>query len=216
MCHIAIAGAALFSDSSYQRIVANAVLWTSARPIPGARPVVQRTFMPEAYPGAFAITLPNGPGVCLDPVRGGVSYVWDGDFVDLRPRWITKQGEAPRIFGDVFYREKAWQPWRAGTPDGEPNFRFRGYTLHPEYPEFHYEIGGRQVHEILTTGPDGALTRRFRIGAGSASLWLQLEPQPWAEIAVKGIERDGNVACFSATTPGEFTIEIRRKAVVAP
>jgi hypothetical protein len=154
--------------------------------------------------------------VCFDPVRGGISYVWNGDFVDLRPRWLTKQGELARIFGDVFYREETFQPWRAGAPDGEPRFRFRGYTLHPQYPEFHYEIGGREVHEILTTTPEGGLLRRFRIGAGSTPLWLHLEPQPWADISVQGIERDGDVACFAATAPGEFTMEIRRKTVVAP
>jgi hypothetical protein len=216
LCHVVLGGAELFANPAYKRLLANAVHWTAGRPISGARPVVQRTFMPESYPGAFAITLPNGPAVCLDPVRGGISYIWDGDFVDLRPRWLTKQGEPARIFGDVFYREKTFQPWRAGAPDGEPRFRFRGYTLHAEYPEFHYEIGGREVHEILIPTPGGGLMRRFRIGAGASPLWLHLEAQPWAEISLRGIERDGNVACFAATSAGEFTMEIRRKGVVAP
>lgn len=216
MGHIGLASPALLAAPAYQRLIANLVLWTCARPIPGAQPSVQRTFMPDAHPGAFAITLPNGPGVCLDPVRGGITYVWDGDFVDLRPRWLTKQGEPARIFGEVFYRETAWQPWRAGKPDGEPQFRFRGYTLHPSYPEFHYEIGGREVHEILTTGPHGNLLRRFRVGAGSMPLWLHLEAQPGAELVLQGLERDGNLACYSATAAGEFTIEIRRKAASAP
>src|SRR5690606_20771913 len=105
MCHIVPAAPALFSDASYLQIVANAVLWSSGRVIPHARPIVQRTFMPESHPGSFAITFPSGPGVCFDPVRGGINYIWDGDFVDLRPRWLTKQGEPPRIFGQVFYRE---------------------------------------------------------------------------------------------------------------
>lgn len=216
LCHIALADAGLLADAVFQRLVANAILWTSVLPIPNARPAVQRTFMPEAHPGAFAITLPDGPGICLDPVRGGINYIWDGDFVDLRPRWITKQGEPARIFGDVFYREKNWQPWRGGSPDRAPDFHFHGYTLNDGYPEFHYMIGDREVHERLTSLPGGGLRRRFRVGAGSLPLWLQLEPQPAAEIALHGLESDGSLACYSANSAGEFTIEIRRKVLVAP
>jgi hypothetical protein len=72
------------------------------------------------------------------------------------------------------------------------------------------------VHEVLAAGPDGGLVRRFRVGAGSGPLWLHLEPQPWAEISLRGIERDGDLACFPSSQPGEFTIEIRRKATRVP
>jgi hypothetical protein len=216
MVHIVPASAVAFSNPVYQQLVRNSLLWTLGRPIPEARPAVQRTFMPEAYPGAFAITFPNGPGVCLDPVRGGINYIWNGDFVDLRPRWITKQGEPARIAGEVYYREQQWQPLRGGAPGRESDFQFRGYTLHDGYPEFHYEIDGREVHERLTSASDGGLQRRFRVGAGTTPLWLTLEPQPDAEVTVSGLERDGNVATFSSAAGGEFTIEIRRKAVRVP
>ena len=214
--HLALAGDGLFTNPAYQRLVANALLWTSARPIPGARPAVQRTFMPESYPGAFAITFPNGPGVCLDPVRGGINYLWDGDFVDLRPRWLTKQGEPARPFGDVFYREKQWQPLRAGAPDSPPDLEFRGYALHDGYPEFHYTVGGREVRERLTASAGGGLVRHFRVGAGSAPLWFHLEPQADADVLLRGLERDGHVASFSSKEEGEFTIEIRRRRGVLP
>src|SRR5690606_18398820 len=169
-------------DASYLQIVANAVLWSSGRVIPHARPIVQRTFMPESHPGSFAITFPSGPGVCFDPVRGGINYIWAGDFVDLRPRWLTKQGEPPRIFGQIFYRETAWQPLRLGAPTDEPEFRFRGYVLGAGGPEFHYQIDGREVFETLEANADGTgLTRRFRVGAGRGPLWIRIEPHTDAE-----------------------------------
>ncbi len=212
VCHLVPAGADLLRDPFYQTMVGNAVLWTSGRPIPGAQAGVQRTFMPDAHPGSIAITFPNGPGVCLDPVRGGINYIWDGDFVDLRPRWLTKQGEPARIFGEIFYREKMWQPLRLGAPNREPNFHFRGYTLRDGLPEFHYQIDGREVYETLSAGSDGTtLRRRFRVGPGTGPLWLNLEPQPGAEVALHGLERDGDRACFPSIGAGEFTIEIRRK-----
>jgi hypothetical protein len=212
MCHLVPDAPELFHNPSYQRIVGNAVLWSSNRPVPGAHPFVQRTYMPDAHPGSFAITLPNGPSVCLDPVRGGINYIWDGDFVDLRPRWLTKQGAPAGIFGEIFYREKMWQPLRLGSPNREPNFHFRGYTLKDGTPEFHYSIDGREVHETIGPGSDGTGVRRhFRVGPGTAPLWLNLEPQPDAEVVLRGLDRDGDRACFPALVQGEFTIEIRRK-----
>ncbi len=217
MAHFVFAQTPALADPSYQRIIGQAVLWAAQHPIEGARAAVQRTFMPDSYPGSIAVTLPNGPAVCLDPVRGGINYIWDGDFVDLRPRWITKQGETPRLFGDIFYSEKEWQPFRAGAPTAAPDFRFRGYTLRKGLPEFHYDIGGREVHETLSAGRDAqSLLRRFRVGPGKSPLWLNLEPQSKAEVIVRGLERDGQLGSFHNSAGGEFTIEIRRKAVVAP
>ena len=172
--------------------------------------------MPDSYPGAFAITFPNGPGVCFDPVRGGINYIWDGEFVDLRPRWRTKQGEPARPIGEVFYRESEWQPMRGGTPDGPADFEFRGYALHDGYPEFHYSVGGRDVRERLTTLADGTLVRKFHVGAGAAPLWIRFEPQPDAAVSVRGLERDGATGCFSSRAGGEFAIEIRRGKGVLP
>lgn len=212
MCHLVPAEAALFTDSAYVQIVTNAVLWTTGRPVPNALPAIQRTFMPESHPGSFAITFPNGPSVCLDPVRGGINYIWDGDFVDLRPRWLTKQGEPARIAGKIFYREKLWQPLREGAPSRVSEFHFRGYALKQGQPEFHYEIDGRDVFETLSASPDGTtLTRHFRVGAGRGSLWITPESQPDADVVHTGLTVDGPSACFASTAAGEFTIVIRRK-----
>lgn len=212
LCHLVPASPELFAEPTYVRIVANAVLWSGVRPIPQARPIVQRTFMPESHPGAFAITFPGGPGVCFDPVRGGINYVWDGDFVDLRPRWLTKQGEPARIFGGVYYREQQWQPLRPGAPDREADFQFRGYALKAEGPEFHYQINGRDVRESLSAAADGAgVVRRFRVGPGPGPLWINLEPQAEAEVILAGLERDGARAAYASTGAGEFSIAIRRR-----
>lgn len=217
LAHLVPGDARLFRDATYQRLVSQAALWTVGRTIPAARPAVQRTFMPEATPGSFAITLPNGPGLCLDPVRGGINYVWDGDFVDLRPRWITKEGQPARIFGGVFYREKEWQPLRAGAPGSPPDFQFRGYALRDGVPEFHYVIGGRDVFETFAQGREpGDLLRRFRVGPGSAPLWVNLEPQTESDVIVSGLERDGARAVFAAPAGGEFTLEIRRRKGLTP
>jgi hypothetical protein len=212
LCHLVPAGEEVLGDPGYQVMVANAVRWAGNRPIPGARPAVQRTFMPESHPGSFAITFPGGPGVCLDPVRGGITYIWDGDFVDLRPRWITKQGAPARVFGATFYTEKAWQPLRAGSPDDPGMLRFRGYVLKAGVPEFHYEVGGRDVFETITAleGGDG-IVRSFRVGPGPRPVWVNFEDQAGATITTRGLERDGGAGSFAAREGGEFQIIIRRR-----
>ena len=52
--------------------------------------------------------------------------------------------------------------------------------------------------------------------AAAADRDRAVEPQEGAEIIVKGIERDGDLACYASTGAGEFTIEIRRKGDAAP
>lgn len=47
---------------------------------------IQRIFLPNgASPSSFAVGLPGGVNFCFDPVRGAVSYVWIGGFLDLTP-----------------------------------------------------------------------------------------------------------------------------------
>lgn len=213
VCHLVPSSPALLAEPGYQRILAQALLWVARRPIPGAKPAVQRTFMPESHPGAFAITFPEGIGVCLDPVRGGVNFAWEGDFVDQRPRWLTKQGAPARIFGPVFYLEKAWQPLRAGSPGSGDVARFRGYALREGIPEFHHEVGGRPVRETLRVLPGGeGFVREFNVGAGTAPLWLSLEEQSGATITVEGASPDGASVGFTSTSAGSFRVTVRRKS----
>lgn len=218
ICHLVLSSSALLASPDYVRIITQALLWTARRPIPGAMPVVQRTFLPESHPGAFAITFPEGVGVCLDPVRGGVNFAWEGDFVDLRPRWLTKQGAPARIFGPAFYTEKAWQPLRAGAPGANSSWRFLGYALRDGAPEFRYTVAGREVAETLRALPDGTgFTRSFTVAAGQAPLWLNLEEQSLSEVRVEGAVRDGNAVAFTSADSGVFKITVRRRgAALAP
>ena len=213
--HFSPGGAALAKDPEYLRIIGNALLWVSRRPIPGARTAVQRSYLPDAYPGAFAITFPRGPGLCYDPVRGGINYAWEGDFADLRPRWLTKQGQPVRFVGNVFYREQNRLPLRT-EPTREPVGEFLGYVLVDGFPEFHWMVDGREVRELLRPLADGVgVVRRFSVGAGVGPLWLLLEPQVGAEVTIDGAVRDDNAVRYTGGA-GEFSVMVRRKAPVLP
>jgi hypothetical protein len=212
IAHIVPAGANLFQDESYVRLLANCVFWTARRPIEGARAIVQRTYLPDAYPGALAVTMPGGPTLFFDPVRGGVSQMNDGDFLDLRPRWITKRGEPARVSGEMFYRDGGRGLFWLAADGSEVPFKFKGYSLAGQYPELYYKVGDREIREEVQPLSAGmGILRKFHIGAGSQPVWYQSEPQTGAEVTAKGLEQDGRRMGFTGTGSGDFTIEIRQK-----
>jgi len=209
--HLAALTPAILHEAGVRRLIAQAVWWAAGRPVPGATPHLQRTVLPDAHPGSFALTFPEGVGVCLDPVRGGINYLWAGEFADPRPRWLTKQGAPARLDGPVWYREPAEPAWRT-TPGGPAaKWLFRGQTTRAGTPEFHSEVGGRTVTERPLATPDGrGLERRFTVGTGTAPLWLRLEPQPGVLIEVTGASREVDHAGFTGQASGEFTVRLLR------
>ncbi|MFM9092817.1 MAG: hypothetical protein ACKOUK_13895, partial [Verrucomicrobiota bacterium] len=195
--HLAALKPAILHEAGVRRLIAQAVWWAAGRPVPGATPHLQRTVLPDAHPGSFALTFPEGVGVCLDPVRGGINYLWAGEFADPRPRWLTKQGAPARLDGPVWYREPAEPAWRTSPGGPAAAWRFRGHSTRDGMPEFHYEVAGRTVTEHPGATPDGrGLERRFTVEPGNAPLWLRLVPQPEVLIEVTGARREAEHAGF--------------------
>ena len=211
LVHLAALNPATLREASGLRLVTQAVWWASGRPVPGATPHLQRTVLPDAHPGSFALTFPEGVGVCLDPVRGGINYLWAGEFADLRPRWLTKQGAPARLDGPVWYRESPEPAWRTAAGGPAAPWRFRGHTARAGTTEFHYEIDGRKVTERPTALPEGrGLTRLFTVGPGKPTLWLRLAPQAGVRIEVTGARREAEHAGFTEESGGAFTVQLHR------
>jgi hypothetical protein len=214
----------LLGDAEFRKIVANSVRWAARRPVPGAQTLVQRTIMADALPGALAICFPGGPSLCYDTVRGGINYIWDGDFIDLRPWWTARHGEPLRAFaarfsGPIIYRDKDLSPGvHVGTRGDQSIYHFRGYRLKGDgYPELHYTVGGREVTEELGAVGDGVgVVRTFHVSAGAAPLWLKVNGESNAVITVKGAERDGDLVHFDPASEGEFSVTIREGAAGIP
>lgn len=136
---------------------------------------LERTMLPfEAAPSSFAIGLPGGVSFCFDPVRGGVSYVWTGGYLDLatvRPgpgKLITEA----KLLGTVAHRESGAAPLRRGDPARVPVVEFKGYTVRDASVEFRYTIDGVPVRETISARADGkALVRRFDVSAAADAAW---------------------------------------------
>ena len=148
---------------------------------------IERTYLPmAAAPSSFAIGLPGGVNFCFDPVRGGVSYVWTGGFIDLTPaRPGPGKFIAPaKLLGPVVYRETGFGALRRGDPRAKPAIEFTGYTLHDDAVEFRYTIDGVPVREEIRarTGNSG-LTRKFYFNDGTDARWWQVvDGRPAIEI----------------------------------
>ena len=209
--HLAAVTPAILHEAGVRRLVAQAVWWAAGRPVPGATPHLQRTVLPDAHPGSFALTFPEGVGVCLDPVRGGINYLWAGEFADSRLRWLTKQGAPARLDGPVWFREPPGPAWRTKPGGPAAAWRFRGLSTRAGMPEFNYEVAGRTVTEHPGATPDGrGLERRFKAGPGTYPLWLRLAPQPGVLIEVTGARREADHAGFTGQAAGEFTVRLLR------
>lgn len=154
---------------------------------------IERTVMPfEAGPSSFAIGLPGGVSFCFDPVRGGVSYVWTGGFVDLAPaRPGTGKFIAPvKLQGAIVHRETGAAPLRRGDPARVPAFGFTGYTLRADAIEFRYTIDGAPVREEIRLRADGrALVRKFDVSAAADAPWSYVAegkaPQPLGQAGAR-------------------------------
>lgn len=211
VAHLAAVTPAILHEAGVRRLIAQAVWWAAGRTVPGAMPHLQRTVLPDAHPGSFALTFPEGVGMCLDPVRGGINYLWAGEFADPRPRWLTKQGAPARLDGPVWYREPPEPAWRTTPLGPAAEWRFRGQSTRAGAPEFHYEVAGRSVTECPAATPDGrGLERRFTIGPGTSPLWLRLAPQPRVLIEVTGARREADHAGFTGQAGGEFAVRLLR------
>jgi len=217
-------GRFLLGDPQFRGIISNSVLWAAKRPVPGARTLVQRTCMRDAYPGALAVSFPGGPSLCLDTVRGGINYIWDGDFVDLRPWWTARHGDplrtfAARVSGDVLYRERSLSSaLHLGSGNDQSVFHFRGYRLREDgFPELLYSVGGREITEELHPVGDGmGVECTFHVASGPAPLWLRLDGGSSAGIGVNGAVRDGSFVHFDATGAGVFDVTIRGRTSINP
>jgi hypothetical protein len=128
--------------------------------------VVFRTMMPDASPSAFAIGLPGGLGLCYDVGRGGINYMWQGDFPDLGPTWKAKINKPAMIAGDIIYREPQEPVLRLNGAAGRPDFHFKGYRYLPGAIEFNYVLDGIAVREEIRAAPGGlGVVRHFRLAA---------------------------------------------------
>jgi hypothetical protein len=201
---------------SISRALLATLLWPAMAASAGVTPpavepivAVYRTMMPECGPSSFAIALAPDLGFSFDPGRGGVNYIWQGEFVDLAPTWRAKINQPAELKGVIVYRESVRYPLRRGGANREPKFEFKGYILLTDTVEFHYLLDGVLVQEEIRALPGGrGVVRRFRCSDPEASWSYAVEPQPSVTISSPAGAWNETRTALIAPASREFSVHI--------
>jgi cytochrome c2 len=108
------------------------------------RPVLLRTFMPDAGSRAVAVGFPGGVSAVFDAHTCRLAYAWSGNFLDASPVWNDRGGNPAALLGTRFWTAPPGCPVGATTSAEPPDFANRAKD--PAY-------GGRLPEGKLYDGP---------------------------------------------------------------
>jgi mono/diheme cytochrome c family protein len=100
------------------------------------RPVLLRTFMPDAGNRAVAVGYPGGVATVFDARRCRLAYGWSGNFLDASPVWNDRGGAPAKVLGARFWTSPPGCPWAVNDSNEPPDFaqqaRDPAYGANPE------------------------------------------------------------------------------------
>ncbi|GAA4440620.1 hypothetical protein GCM10023091_24510 [Ravibacter arvi] len=175
-------------------------------------PFLYRAFMEESGLASIAVRLPGELAFCWDAEACKLRYAWSGEFLDMKDFWHGHKNAYAKVLGTIFYRDKATHPLRLGNREVEPTVKFKGYRLVRQYPEFHYQVNGTDVYELIREKPDGSgLERSIRIPDGIEPVWFISGENDGVnyKFSAGTKEPDGSLK-LSPTQAKEFTITMTR------
>jgi mono/diheme cytochrome c family protein len=170
------------------------------------KPVLLRTFMPDAGARALAVGFPGGVSVSFDAATCRLAYGWSGNFLDASPVWNDRGGAPAKVLGQRFWTAPAGCPWgvsysneppdfarQAGDPAygapvpegkvfaGERQLRFDGYSIDKAgVPTFHYRVNAADPEPIKVSERPEALRCGGGVGvARHFSLEVAAKQTPW-------------------------------------
>jgi hypothetical protein len=156
----------------------------------GARPLVLRTFLPDAGARAIAVGYPGGVSLAFDAQRARLAYAWSGAFLDAAPVWGGRGGNPARVLGVRFWNAPPGCPLEVSAAAGVPDFkgrakdpaygapppggkvfagvarlRFKGYALDKgRAPTFRYELTTGKGAKVAISERPEALRKAVAVG----------------------------------------------------
>lgn len=152
------------------------------------RPVVLRTFMPDAGAKALAVGYPGGVSVAFDAATGRLAYGWTGNFLDASPVWNNRGGAPAKLLGPRFWTAPPGCSWGVSDSKVPPDFAARAKD--PAYgaapPEGQIYDGPRRYQFLsYTTDPAGWPSFQYRVDA----LEIEERPEPLKSAVATGLAR---------------------------
>jgi cytochrome c553 len=108
----------------------------------GERPILLRTFMPEAGSRAMALGFPNGVSTAFDAATCRLSYAWSGNFLDAAPVWDGRGGNPAKVLGVRFWSAPPGCPLGVTPSNESPDFAARAKD-----PAYGANPGEGKVHD---------------------------------------------------------------------
>jgi len=139
-------------------------------------PYHYRVFIDGASPAAIAVALPNDIAYCWDAGTCYLRFAWHGAFLDNTDLWKGKGNAESKVVGDIFFRSETGFPISvANKTPGE--IVYKGYRMKNRYPEFHYQVDGIDIFELIHETPERtSLIRMFRIPEVSVPVEFRTSP----------------------------------------
>jgi cytochrome c553 len=157
------------------------------------RPVVLRTFMPEAGSRGVAVGYPGGVSLAFDAATCRLAYAWSGNFLDATPVWGGRGGNPAKLLGARFWTAPVGCPLAVTVSEGVPDFaaRAKDPAFGGAMPEGKLYEGPHQLmFEGYSPGRDGMPTFRYRINAQDLQpVEVQERPEPLQSPVGVGIGR---------------------------
>jgi mono/diheme cytochrome c family protein len=179
------------------------------------RPVLLRTFMPDAGSRAVAVGFPGGVAAAFDAATCRLAYAWSGNFLDASPVWNDRGGNPAKVLGPQFWKAPPGCPWGVTASNEPPDFLARAKD--PAYgaalPEGKVYDGPRQVRfESYGTDKDGVPTFRYRLNAADPqSVAVTEQPLPLHSPVAAGLARRFTLDVPARQTPWLFAGETTRE-----
>ncbi len=174
------------------------------------RPYLYRSFLRDSGPASIAVALPPDQNFCWDAGACRLRYAWRGGFVDPLPHWTGNGDAFAEVTGRIYYRASDAFPLRIGRADKPPTrVKFLGYRLLDRVPEFHYEVEGLHVYELIKAPHHGSgLEQTFRILEAKAPVFYVVGTGAGATFASDAGSFSGGVLQVSPSQARNFTVTL--------
>jgi hypothetical protein len=166
------------------------------------RPVLIRTFMPDAGTRAVAVGYPGGVSLAFDGATCRLAYAWSGNFLDVSRVWGGRGGNPAQLLGPRFWTAPAGCPLAVTASEGAPDFvnRAKDPAFGGAVPEGKlYEGPHALAFEGYSVDKSGVPTFRYRLNAQDFQpVEVQERPEPLHSPVGAGVARR-----FAFTLPAQ-------------
>lgn len=168
------------------------------------KPVILRTFMPEAGARAIAVGYPSGVSVVFDALNCRLAYAWSGNFLDVSPVWANRGGSPAKLLGPKFWTSPPGCSWALTDNSAPPDFaaRLKDPRFNGPLPEGTVHNGPRLLRFLGYTVDGGGIpTFKYEVDASpTQTLVVEEMAEPARSAGGVGVRRH-----FQMNVPGNQT-----------